>query len=58
VSTPIGDGYGTHGGCRLGCAIALVGLFVVLAVAAVFGAGLAALTTPHPKPSTSTGSTP
>lgn len=58
MSTPgIGDTNGTPGGCRLGCFIAIVGLFVLLAVAAVFGAGLAAITH-QPAPATSTRSAP
>ena len=57
MSAGFGDTKGTPGGCRLGCAITLVGLFVFLAVAAVVGAGLAAITH-QPAPSTSTRSTP
>lgn len=57
MSTPIGDGYGTRGGCRLGCAIALVGFFVLLALVAVLGVGVAAINH-QPTPSTSTRSTP
>lgn len=57
MSTPIGDGKGTPAGCRTGCALALVGLFVLLALAAVFGLGLAAITH-QPAPASSTRSTP
>jgi hypothetical protein len=57
VSAGIGDTKGTPGGCRLGCVIAIVGAFVFLAVAAVVGAGLSAITH-QPAPSTSTWSTP
>jgi hypothetical protein len=57
VSAPIGDSYGTRGGCRLGCAISILGLFVLLALAAVVGVGLTAITH-QPTPSTSTRSTP
>ena len=61
MTTPIGDGKGSLGGCRLFLFLALLSTLLVLVVVAVGVVGLrAAIRSEHPKPasSTSTRSTP